>query len=334
MKVSCAPISPKVDAEKAKLDAEKRKLGSDKAAEWAKIIGTFMLAAAAIGTWWATSSKNEQERDARYRADAARLIESLGAQQAQLRAAAAIGLRSFANDERTHSLVIGSLAYSLGLETHPSVQEAMADSLVAAGGQDSVALLQRMVSRTSVEVQIGLRRTGCREKELESINAQQNAIAAAVLALSRLSQLSPAPPPNFSELNFRCFSMGTSFLRDGLRGAIFRRANVESANFDGMDLQGTDFSDADAKVANFTGANLKGANFSGANLNFTFFDGATLDSAQFTGADLSEATFTKATGVSEQQLKAAANLSCAKLPDALVNVLTQELQPPPGKMCY
>jgi predicted nuclease with TOPRIM domain len=323
----------KLDAEKAKLDTEKRKLGSDKVSDWVKTIGTILLAAAAIGTWYVTFNKNEQESDTRYRADAARLIESLGAQQPQLRAAAAIGLRSFLGDKRTHGLALGSLAYSLGLETHIDVQQAMADSLVAAG-QDAVVLLQQMILRVNSEVQIGLDRLGdipCHAKELEPINAQQNGMTVAVLALSQLSQRSPKPPPDFSKLNFKCLKLHP--LRDRLRGAVFRGATLWNADFYGMDLRGTDFSDGHASEAKFTKAKLERANFSAADLEMADFTAATLDDAQFTGADLDGADFATASGLNEQQLKAAAHLYCAKLPAPLMNVMARELQPPPGMKC-
>jgi hypothetical protein len=325
----------KLDAEKAKLDAEKSKLGSDQVAEWFKTIGTMLLAGAAILTWWITSNKNEQERDARYRADAAHLIESLGVPQApQLRAAAAVGLRSFIADERTRALVIGSLAYSLGIESQVDVQHAMADSLVTAG-QDAVPLLNQMISRVNGEVKIGFDRLGdmpnCRghEKELDPMTAQQNAITAAVLALRRLSPGSPAP--DFSELNFKCFKLHP--LGDQLRGAIFRKTTLWSADFYNMDLQGSDFSEAHAFGAMFNRATLKGVNFSRADLGMAGFTDASLDNAQFTDADLDGADLSEATGLSEPQLMSAAHLSCAKLPAALANAMAQRLQPPPGRSC-
>jgi soluble cytochrome b562 len=324
----------KLDAENDKLDMEKRKLSSDRFTEWVKTIGTIALAGAAILTWWVTSTKNEQDKDARYRADAAHLIESLGVPQApQLRAAAAIGLRSFINDERTRALVLGSLAYSLGIESHLDVQYAMSDSLVAAG-PEAVPLLNQMIARVNGEVETGLDRLGdvadCRghEKELDPITAQQNAMTAAVLALRRLGK---GPVPDFSGLNLKCFKLHP--LGDQLRGAVLQGAGLWNADFYNMDLRGTDFSGVHAFAVRFNKAKLQGANFSHADLEMADFTGASVDGAQFVDADLDGADLSGSIGLTEPQLRSAAHLYCAKLPPVLATTMAQELKPLPGTRC-
>jgi pentapeptide repeat protein len=322
----------KLDAERAKLEAERSKIQSDKFVEWFKTIGAIGLAAAAILTSLATTAKNEVERDARFRADAAHLIESLGAEKAQQRAAAAVGLRSFLNDNRTHALVIGSLAYGIGLETQIVVQQAMAESLVEAG-TDAAVPLRQMLSRANGEVKIGLskigdvKKCGDHEQELEPIRARQNAMVAAVLALARIGRTQPS----FSELNFRCYEFYR--VSGDLRRAVFKDAILEHTDFFRMDLRGFNFQGADAWKAQLVKCNLTGVSFASANLESADLTEADLTNVDFGKAVLDYANFDSASGLTEPQIKMAASMHCSKFAPALAQNLARETQPSPGKTC-
>ena len=296
----------KLEAEKAKLEAEKDKIGSDKFTEWGKTGGALLIGIGALLTFSLGFCTRQDEKDARFRADAAHLVENLGASKAQVRTAAAIGLRSFLSNDKTRDFVVDSLAFGLALESELGVQQAMADSLASVG--EAAALpLHQMLSRVNGEVRTGFNKLGplnCTERtnDLEPIRAKQNAMIAAVLALAQIGQRSGRTLRlDFSKLNFKCFEL--TGVSASLSGAIFREATIWDADFFNMDLRDCDFSNAQALDAKFTDAILDGADFTGA-------------------VDLTEV-----------QLKAAKSLTCAKFDAPLAGKLANETKPPPGRTC-
>jgi Pentapeptide repeats (8 copies) len=317
----------KLRAENAKLAAEKAKLETDKKLEWFKTAGAVLIGLGALLTFGLGFWTRLDEKDARFRAEAARLVESLGAKKAQSRAAAAIGLRSFLDDKETRGLVIDSLAFGLGLELNPDVQQAMADSL-ASSGSYALPSLRRMLPRVNGEVQVAFNKIGdmksCHDskQELEPVRARQKGMVAAVLALAEIESVSPkrsgsVPPPrmparrDFSGLNFKCFEFYG--LGPVLRGGLFKNATIWDADFFGVDLSNVDFSGAKAFGAKFQQADMTGA----------VFTDAVLDAANFTGAK----------GLQTPQLKVAKSLTCAKFSPPLVDDLKAETKPPEGNVC-
>jgi hypothetical protein len=264
-----------------------------------------------LGFW-----TRSDEKDARLRAEAAGLVKSLGATEAQTRAVAAIGLRSFLDNEHTRDLVIDSLATGLGLEAKVDVQQAMAESLVAAGAS-AVPSLRRMLTRVNGEVQIAFNRVGpgtCEERkaELEPVRARQRAMVEAALALRQIRSAGRAAvPADFSNLNFKCFEF---------HGVP---ANLQQSSFRGTILWDADFYRVDLRNADFTEARAFGTRFQRANLASAKFAGATLDAANFSDA----------TGLAESQLKAAATLLCAKFDPPLAADLAAQTKPPEGQVC-
>jgi hypothetical protein len=322
----------KLDGEKAKLDAEVRKLGHDKVLDWFKLCGALAAAVAALLTYWATALKNAADEDARFRTDAAQLAQNLGAPQAQLRAAAAVGLGRFLDDPRTHGLALSSLAYAIGLESQIDVQQAIADSLVKAG-QDAVASLRQTRSRLNGEVEIALSKAGdvgnCMgyQPALESVRQQQNGLITAVLALSRIEH----KPADFQELDFKCYEFYR--VNGDLRGAVFARAILWYADFFQTEVREADFRNVVAPGAKFQQATLSSAQFAGADLHGARFDQAVLDGVDFSDAQLDRTCFAGATGLTEAPLKRAKSLAGAVLPPPLAQPLAAQTRLPAGTQC-
>jgi hypothetical protein len=313
---SAAEIA-KLEAEKLKLESERRKIGYDVYTEWGKTIGAFLIGIGAILTFGLGFCTRVDEKDARFRGDAARLVENLSSDQTRVRTAAAIGLRSFLNSDSTRAFVVDGLSFALGLESERAVQLAMADSLAAAGSA-AVPALQKLLVRVNGEVRIGLSNLGqivrCsdRAQDLAPVRAKQSAMMAAALALERTSRMpGAAQGPAFLELNFKCFELYG--VANDLRGAVFRNAVLWDADFYGIDLRDSDFTKARAWGASFKRAMLTGADFA--------------------GSELDDADFTEAIGLTEAQVKAAKSSSCAKFDAPLAAALSNEIKPQPGKVC-
>jgi uncharacterized protein YjbI with pentapeptide repeats len=109
-------------------------------------------------------------------------------------------------------------------------------------------------------------------------------------------------------------------LRDAnLRDANIGHANLSAANLSNADLRNTglrstywpdaDLSNADLREANLTGADLSNAHLSTPGLRYTHRADANLSNADLSEADLTDAH------VSEQQLRSAASLERATMPD-------------------
>lgn len=108
-----------------------------------------------------------------------------------------------------------------------------------------------------------------------------------------------------------------------LKGALLALSSLENSqfnqgNFQDANLEYVDATRIIARYCTFTNADLKKTNFSKANLGGCDFANANLDHANFYHANLYKAK------ISDDQLKQAADLECAIMPDGSMH---------PGNFC-
>ncbi|WFB49800.1 pentapeptide repeat-containing protein [Vibrio coralliilyticus] len=110
------------------------------------------------------------------------------------------------------------------------------------------------------------------------------------------------------------------FFMANFNGAIMDGSNFSDANLDQSTMIETDlievnFTNAVASNVDFTNASLVEANFEGAYLNNARMVGSNVLDANFNNADLSGVDFSEAESLTCAQLKVAASIKDAKLPD-------------------
>lgn len=276
------------DLRKAKAEADAAIAGTMLRIEWAKAIGGFVTALGgivaaivAIITLGSAIQKQNGEEDRRFRTDAAGLIDSLGDASEAKRTAAAIALRPYTANDRTQTLAIGGLAYALGAETLPDVQQAIAASLIAASAP-SLDPLKEVVSRENAIVSTDFYKVGdaCsglspdQANALTRLRARQTAVILAAEAISRIGKSAV----DLSGANLKCYPFHG--LADRFDGAKFIDAVLSSASFYRKSLRNADLSRAEALNTEFTFADMTGATVT----KDTNFTGALMACVTLTGA--------------------------------------------------
>lgn len=143
----------------------------------------------------------------------------------------------------------------------------------------------------------------------------------------------------FSEANFESGNLvHTDCVDCDFKNSIFNLACIEDAVFrvssfdfisprenfslnNRVDMSGATFTAAYGSGVRFLGCMLDYAVFAGADLSKSTFAQCSLEGASFVDADLSDADLTTASGLNAEQLKKAASLSNAQLPDDLAKEL-------------
>jgi Pentapeptide repeats (8 copies) len=268
--------------------------------------------------------KQDAEEERRFLADAASLIDSLGDPSEAKRTAAAIALRPYAGNDRTQTFAVSALAYALGTETSPDVQQAIAASLVAAGAP-SLDPLKAVVSRENGVLSAEFYKVGdaCfglrpdRANALIHIRARQTAVILAAEGISRIGKSAV----DLSGARLKCYPFDG--LTEQFDGAKFNDAVLTGASLYRKKLRNADLSDAEAIDTEFTFADMTGVTVT----TKTDFRDALMECVTLTGAK----------GVTPIQLESllgsAKSLAGARLDPEVAGSLKDKVNPPGAKPC-
>ncbi len=301
------------DLLKAKAEADAAIAGKTLRIEWFKAYGGFVTAAGALAaaiiailTLGSAIQKQNVEEQHRFSADAAGLIDSLGDASEAKRAAAAIALRPYTDDSRTQALAVSALAFALGAETSPDVQQAIAASLIEAG-RPAKSLLHEVKLRENAIVSTDFYKVGDRcvdilklkpeqAQALTRLRARQTAVILAALAISRIdARQGVKSVVDLSTANLKCYEF------HGLPDEF----DSQKDEFDGVDLTNAVMVQATLYRKSLKHANLTGAEATEVEFNYADLTGATVTNAEFNGASMKCVKLLGAIGLTKGQLESA-----------------------------